>query len=479
MANIWTVNALKNWLTKEENKQDAITSQMIRDLIAEDAPRSRKKQQMYNRYKGEDLPIESKTSKAHRPNNQLAHDFRGEIIDQKVGYSFGQPVTYKFDKSDMEDAEAEKALTFIDNFLYINSMADSDIQCSKYFSVCGDAARLLYIDKTAERNIRVLNLRPWEVIIVRDAILDQVVFAMRYWKMEEVVDGKRREYHTIEWYDDSYVYYYDEVRKGSYELQDKEAHGFKQVPIIDFPNKHEKLGDFEKVESLIDMYDYIQSFNGDELEAFRNAYLVFKNQKVTKEYMDKVAETGGITLNADGEAAWLIKDLKPEFVEKFLIRLKSDIYRFAKAVDMSDEKFSGQGQTGESRKWKLKSLADDGIMKEGSFRKASQDMFRAIGEISKFISVDIVNRIELVFTENLPQDLKYQAETTQILKGNVSEITRLSQLSFVEDPEAELDVMREEREENMEFMESQFNSNNPDDESQNQDPNQNKNEDED
>jgi SPP1 family phage portal protein len=52
--------------------------------------------------------------------------------------------------------------------------------------------------------------------------------------------------------------------------------------------------------------------------------------------------------------------------------------------------------------------------------------------------------IDFVFKRNFPLDLRYEAETTALLRGHVSEKTRLSQLSFVNVPEDEIAEMQAE-----------------------------------
>jgi SPP1 family phage portal protein len=52
--------------------------------------------------------------------------------------------------------------------------------------------------------------------------------------------------------------------------------------------------------------------------------------------------------------------------------------------------------------------------------------------------------IDFVFKRNFPLDLRYEAETTALLRGHVSEKTRLGQLSFVANAEDEIEEMQAE-----------------------------------
>jgi SPP1 family phage portal protein len=295
-----------------------------------------------------------------------------------------------------------------------------------------------------------MHVDPWESIFIRDQTIDEIVYAMIYYTMQSVDESGDvdNEFIRVEWYDSEKIYYYNETKDHTFEPDPKkpfEPHNFKAVPLIEFPNKEERQGDFEKVRSLINSYDLIQSNNIDELEAFRKAYLIFHNVDITADFLNKMRDTGALDLPEDGKIEWLTKQVNGEFTESVLQRIKGDIYRFAKAVDMSDEKFSGDAQSGESRKWKLKTLSDDAILKEREFKNACRRMFDVVKTYLNLFNLKFEGRfVDLQFTPNLPADLQYHAEVTTKLYGKVSEETRLSLLPFVDDPIEEMQKMDEE-----------------------------------
>lgn len=448
MANtdpLWTKQSVIDYLSGENKK---ITSGIIKDLINSNEERKNRQQLMYMEYKGDLLPIHNKVAKEGRPNNKMENDFRGEIVDQKTGFSFGNPITYSFDNEPYKEKDIKKNTDSLKNFVKYNKLNLLDLRTAKYASICSSSSRLLYIDD--QKEIKVMHINPWECIFIKDQSIDEVVYAIRYYLMTAVEGDTKREYYRVEWYDNQNIYYYNEIEKNRYEPDAEnpsEAHNFKKVPLLEFPNNEERKGDFEKVRKLIDAYDFIESFNVDEIEGFRNAYLVIKGATIDAEFMRKLQDLGGMELDKDDEAYFLVKNINDQFVENSLKRLKNDIYRFAKAVDMSDEKFSGSAQTGESRKWKLKALADDAIIKERTFEEASQQMFAVCETVWSITGISLkASDIDLQFKQNLPIDLLYHAEVTGKLKGNVSEKTRLELLPFIEDAEAELEQMEQENE---------------------------------
>ena len=430
-----------------EHKSD-LTSEIINDIIDGNEANRTRQIHLYSQYKGK-VKIEEKTAVEGRPNNKLPNDFRGEIVDQKTGYSFGNPINYNVVTigGEEETKEVKTLEKFLLELKRENNLASLDTQTAKYSSICGSSARLLYIND--KKKIKIMHIDPWETIFIIDRSLDEVIYGIRYYKMSAVLDGRLdKEYYRVEWYDATTVKYFNETSKGKYMLDEKkpsQLHGFKIVPLIEFPNKEERLGDFEMVGALIDAYDEIESYNQDELQAFRNSYLVFQNMTIDEAFIKKMRELGGIELPENATVDWLIKELNENFSKMHLKMLENNIYRFAKAVNMSDENFSGAGQSGESRKWKMKALADDGILKEREFEKAVRNMFGVISTVWNLFDANFHKELlEIQFTNNIPADLLYHADVTQKLTGLVSDSTRLSLLPFVDDASLEMEKMANE-----------------------------------
>jgi SPP1 family phage portal protein len=429
-------------------RENSVNSKIIKDAIEAAESRRTKQQLLYANYRANLLKINSKTAVTARPNSKLNNDFRGEIIDQKTGFSFGVPIAYR--TRDLEDealkgvSNYDKFIEAFNEFILLNSLSYLDIETAKLSGICGNSGRLLYLDN--EKRARVMLLPPWEYEVFRDKSVDVVVYAMRYYKM--INAETKKDYWRVEWYDSEKVYFFNEV--DGYFAPDADLpeaiHGFSMVPIIDFPNKSERLGDFEKVENLIDAYDFVTSFNQDEIEEFRNAYLKFVGVDIDKDFITKMRELGGIELPEGADADWLIKKIDGAFIENHLKRLKSNIYRFSKTVDMSDENFSGGNISGEARKWKLKSLADDAIIKERMFERSARKMFEVLATYWNIFKIPFSQSFfEMQFTQNIPVDLDYHATVTGKLKGNVSEKTRLSLLPFISDVNKELEEMENEQ----------------------------------
>lgn len=452
------MNAIRRALIYLEQTSGQVTSQIIKDLIEEHATKADKMKTLYERYKvsEEGVPIFKRPFEdENKVNNKLNNDFFSDIVDTKVGYFAGEPITYGLDKANYtgEDGELDEGayynhLSVIDKFKIHNNVDDLDAETAKMAAICGYGARLCYIDTDGYE--RVLNVKPWECIFISDRSISEPQYALRYYPI--IVNGE--ETIRVEWYNYTTVtfYVYDKDT-GEYVIDDTEEskpHLFDRVPLIEVPNNDERMGDAEKVLSLIDGYDRTMSDVNSEIEAFRLAYMAFRGVEITDEVIDKAKRTGAFELpNIDGKESveFITKNMNDMPIENHLDRLEENIMRFAKSVNFSDDNFAGQA-SGVSLKFKMLGLESKCIIAERKMISALRQQFKVVASAweKKDIDIDFSNFV-FQFKRNFPLDLESEATATAMLRGHVSEKTRLGLLSFIDDAENEWELMRQEMEE--------------------------------
>lgn len=450
------MNAVQQALVHLVRLNGQVTSQIIKELISDHAPRASKMRNLYKRYKAEQdgVPIFTRPMPdANKINNRLNNDFFSDIVDTKVGYFAGEPIAYNLDKvsyssedGELNEADFQAHNSVLDRFKITNSIEDLDAETAKMAAICGTAARLCYID--GEGMERICNIPPWEAIFIGDRSTGEVQYALRYYPI--TINGE--ETTRVEWYDQKMVYFYV-LRGDEYVPDDTEEpkeHMFDYVPVIEFPNNEERLGDAEKVLSLIDGYDRTMSDVNSEIEQFRLAYMVFYGVEIDQETIERAKQTGAFGLpNYDGNerAEFLTKNMNDVMIENHLNRLEENIMRFSKSVNFSDDNFAGQA-SGVALKFKMLGLESKCIMAERKMTASLRQMFKVITSAwaKKGINIDYTD-IWFQFKRNFPLDILSEAQSTAMLRGHVSEQTRLSLLSFIDDPEYEIELMRKEAEE--------------------------------
>ncbi|WP_425447751.1 phage portal protein [Dethiothermospora halolimnae] len=426
-----------------------VTSQIIKDLIESHKSKRNKMIGLYKRYKGK-VPILNRELPEHKVNNKLANDYRGDIVDNITGYLFGKPVTYQINNKKYDETKYDKYKQAFDDFHIRNSIDDLDSKTGKMANICGYGSRLCYIDQDGFE--KVMDIKPWECIFIENGSTGEPQYALRYYTVTVLEKEGYKERTKVEWYDSENITFYIQNKEGEYILDNSESvnplpHMFSYIPLIKFPGNDEEQGVFEKVENLIDAYDKLLSDSQNEAEEFRLAYMVFYGIDVEKETVDKARQTGAFGIpDKEGKADFLTKEINDTFIENHKRTLNGNIYKFSKTVDMSDEKFSGSAMTGEARKWKLLALENISITKERKFSKALRQMFKVICSAwnKKGINLNYLD-IYFTFNRNIPVDLQYMGEVAGKFKGTISDKTLLSLLPFIDNPDKEIDRIKEER----------------------------------
>ncbi|WP_342007615.1 phage portal protein [Bacillus sp. YBsi01] len=439
----------------DQIRASGITPELIADIIEAHKSDHDRMKNLYDRYKAEVQGVPILTREAieyedfetghvkridHKVNNKLNNSFDSDIVDTKVGYLFGHPITYEFDDK-RETGTTSSGKQMIDDFNTLNNIADEDSEWGKMATICGYGARLAYIDRNG--NERVKNIEPWEAVFLSDGNIHEPEYALRYY---ETYNGQQK----AEFYDSKTIYYFSTKDSSAFTLDDKTPHMFDGCPLFGLANNKELKGDAEKVLSLIDAYDRTLSDASNEIEQYRLAYLILKGLGADEDTLQQLKKTGVLELyDEKDDVSYLTKDINDAIIENHLNRLEDNILRFAKSVNFSDESFGGN-VTGVAMKFKLMALENKCITMErkmtAALRYQYKLIFSAWATKNKAKAEDYL-KVWFGFKRNLPANVLEEAQTTAQLKGMVSEETRLSLLSFVDDVQYELKKMEEEEEE--------------------------------
>ncbi|MDA2124254.1 phage portal protein [Bacillus cereus] len=434
-------------LLDEQNGEP--TSKLLKKIIDEFEPLKQRMINRYERYKASEkgVPIFTREFKGDgnkdKVNNKLNNDFFSEIIDTKIGYMFGLPVSYSLDHED------DEVLKRIQDFLKANHIEDADAETGKFASICGYGARLLYHDK--EGIEKVMNIKPYEAIFLTNSSVAEPSYAIRCYPIK-VIDGDDfKDGYKVEFYNETNIIEYTGEDLDKLQETNRIPNLYKGVPLIGFPNNEELQGDVDKAIALIEGYDRSFSDVNSEIEQFRLAYMIFKGVDIDDATIKKLKQTGALDVGENGEASFLTKDLNDNILEHHLDRLEKNICRFTKHVNLSDESFGGN-LTGVAIRYKLLALETKSGTLEMKFTKSLRQQFKLLFDAWNLRS----NKGELdylcmtfQFTRNLPANLADEADVQSKLQGLVSEETRLSMLSVVSDPKAEIQKMQEEEADSM------------------------------
>ena len=391
---------------------------------------------LQNYYEGYNDILKRTKRDQSKPNNRLVSGYPSYIVDLMQGYFIGKPVTYT--SSDKE------LIAEIQDIFNYNDEQDENSELAKMAGIKGKAYEIVYIDE--EARIRFNEVDADYIIMVYDTKINpesNFVIKINYEiDINNLDKGKRK----ITVYTKDMIYYYEEGDNGLI-LVDEEEHYFGEVPVIEFLNNDEGIGDFERVISLIDAYDKANSDTANDFEEFTDAFLYLVNLSGTeKEDIEKLKEDKVLLLDEKGQAGWLIKDINDTAIENYKKRLNDDIHKFAKIPDVTDEKFMGN-TSGESMKYKLLPLDQVIAAKQRKFKRALQKRLELICSYLQWKTGKEYDYrdIDINFEINKPVNEKEMVEMAIQMMGITSLSTALAKVPGVDDVEMELAKIEEEK----------------------------------
>ena len=430
--------------------QEEITNDIIFDLYQKHQQEASRIRKMKRYYKNQNDIMNRKYDDPNKPANKLAHNYAAYITNSYTGYFMGNPVTYKSENEDLLDQ-------LNDIFMY-NDEADENTTVATEQSICGYAYEIVYMDEEAQ--VRFKSVPTEEMVVVYDNSLEEKIqFAFRYYRVYDLEEDNKME---LVLYTKDSIKTYD-FTDTKLTLKEEFPHFFEQVPVADFENNNNRIGDFENVITLIDAYDKANSDTANDFEYFTNALLVVSGIVMADDEAGPLDFKNNRVLNfADttSKAEYLLKDINDTALENYKNRLNADIHKFSNVVDMTDENFSGN-LSGIALKYKFSGMENVTGIKEAKFKKG---LMRRLELIIAVINIKLNNlytytEIKPVFTRNLPTNESELVTMAKSLYGIVSEDTVLSLLPFIEDVQAEKEAIAKEKEESaLSLVDYQFNN---------------------
>ena len=385
-----------------------------------------------------------------KPNNKIANSYPSYITDTLVGYFIGEPITY--------NCQDKALLENLNQILEYNDEADENSELAKDASIFGVAYELLYVSNE-DNMLRFKRLDPKEIIPIYDKNIEEnLLCVLRYYTdfdyflnkefmIVEVIDSTKISRYKI----GEGALYAQISNSNSFELLEEYPHYFGMVPVAIYENNESQSGDFEKVISLIDAYDKMESDSLNDFEYFTDCYLALYGFTADSSDIQEMKEKRVLLMDEGTSAEWLVKNTNDQEIENMKTRLDADIHKFSKCPNLADKEFSSNA-SGVAIKFKLLGTENLISIKERKFKKGLQQRLELISEINNLVSSGFDWRsIEIIFTRNIPSNDTDIAAVVNQLEGIVSDETLLAQIPFVDDVEAELDRVKKQKEENKEL----------------------------
>lgn len=388
-------------------------------------------------YDGLQAILNKSYSDPTKPCNKTVVNYCKNIADSYCGY-LATPGYISYSCDDEIDE--------IMDILRYNDYQAEDADFLHDALVYGVAAELMYIDALGQTRFRLIN--PMQCFgVYDDTLTGDLMYFVRMYLANEWDDS---DIYNVDVYTNSVVKHFTmEGQDGAITFAGEEPHYFSQCPANIFHLPDEK-SIFDCIVGLQDSANEILSGEIDDFSAFCDAYLALTGMDADSEDIALMKENRVLLLPDGGAAAWLTKNASDAQVENILKRIHDSIYRIAQCPDFSSESFVGGVSSGVAIRYRLTGMENKAGSIEGKMKKALQRRVEIISGIASLkIGEDVFRDIKIEFKRNIPEDYASLIALVNSLKGTVSDATLLSQLPFVEDVNAELEALKEQKQENM------------------------------
>ena len=393
---------------------------------------------LYKRYYDGVQAILNKTyADESKPCNRTVINYCKNIADSYCGYMATPSFISYRSNEDIDD---------IMNILRYNDFQAEDSEFLLNALIYGTAAELMYID--AESKVRFRLINPTQCFgVYDDSLSSDLLYFVRMYKVSDWDDSDT---YNVDVYSDYSIRHYTmQGTNGFLTFVSEEPHYFSQCPANIFTLPDEK-SIFDCILSLQDSANEILSSEIDDYNAFCDAYLALVGVDADTEDIAAMKQNRVLILPENASAQWLTKNTNDAQVENILKRIHDSIYRIAACPDFSSETFVGGVSSGVAIRYRLTGMETRAGIIEGIMKKALQRRVEIIAGIASLkLGEEVFRDIEIDFKRNIPEDITSTINLINSLKGTVSDATLLGQLDFVTDVNAELEAVKEQKQENM------------------------------
>lgn len=422
------------YLNKETVLDAALLKKMISRFNIEVVP---KLQRYKNYYDGKQAILRKTYKDASKPCNRTVINYAKNITDSYCGYLATPGYISYQSENDIEE---------VMNILRYNDYQAEDADFLLDALVYGVAAELMFIDGEGQTRFRLIE--PLQCFgVYDDSLTGDLLYFVRMYRVNEWDDS---DLYNVDVYSSNDIKHYQmSGYNGSLSFMGEEPHYFSDCPanIITLPDEKSI---FDCIISLQDAANEIVSAEIDDFQAFCDAYLVLLGVDADTEDIAAMKENRVLVLPENAAAQWLTKNANDTQVENILKRIHESIYRVAACPDFSSESFVGGVSSGIAIRYRLTGMETRAGKIEAVMKKALQRRIEIIcGIASLKLGEEVFRDIDIDFKRNIPEDNTSLIALVNSLKGTVSDATLLSQLPFIDDVNAELEALNEQKAANM------------------------------
>lgn len=238
---------------------------------------------LWNYYKG-DQPILYRQKVANEDiTNRIVENHAYEIVQFKVGQTYGEPIQFISRK---DDEAINKAVDMLNDFMADANKQEKDIKAGEWQSATGTSFKAVQ-PKNGDVPFRIVAPIPMNTYVVYNESTEEPMLAVQELKDE---DGN--------WYKMAFS---DTMsfRIVDSKVVEAKLHTYGEIPIVEFPNNHERISDIELVIGMLDAINNMQSNRMDGVEQFVQYWIKFVNCEIDETEFEKMKKSHALTVKSN------------------------------------------------------------------------------------------------------------------------------------------------------------------------------------
>lgn len=356
--------------------------------------------------------------------------FPRQISDFITSFSVANPVTVSLPNSEQSEHNG------VDEFNRINDIDSHNYDVWLDTSIFGRAYELMY--RGEDNATHIVRISPLEGVGIYNLDVEPKLLAFVRVISNPIVDNGLVD---IVVYRSNSIEKYNNVTLGikiPNTPDEVENNPFGEVPVVEYVNNPQRIGDFEPVLDMIDLYDFANNDTANFLTDLPNATLVVSGaletafgasldydndtdddfEKVTdkkaREFKKSISDSAVIALkngvdaqgnNVETKAQYLHPDTDVSGNEAHKTRLENEIFRGAYVPNLAQMVVGGNVTSGVAMQYKLIGTIQVAKRKRRLFERGLYKRYFIAKSIEHGAGWNFdVDMLKFTFTDNLPQD---------------------------------------------------------------------------
>ena len=241
---------------------------------------------LWDYYKG-DQPVLYRTKLSNEDIlNKVVENHAYEIVQFKVGQTYGEPIQFISRK---DDETINKAVDMLNDFMADANKQEKDIKAGEWQSATGTSFKAIQPKDNGDIPFRIVAPTPMNTFVIYNENTEEPILAVQELKD---LDGNH------------YKIAFSETMSFRIEnsnVVETKLHTYGQIPIVEFPNNHERISDIELVIGMLDAINNMQSNRMDGVEQFVQYWVKFINCDIDKETFDQMKMSHALAVKSNNK----------------------------------------------------------------------------------------------------------------------------------------------------------------------------------